>query len=92
MGRVVIASPSGYLGGEVICGGGGADLTKGKVMHNVDIPYCTHAACPFEDCKRHLFHIKDLQDKYVNVADLSGICRDYIGYVVDTLCSEKHDC
>lgn len=50
----------------------------------LDITYCKNSQCPFEDCERHLKNMpKDAQ--YVSVASFDGICRDYIGYLVDEI-------
>ena len=47
--------------------------------------YCANADCPFKECYRHLCNLKKVDrdsNKYVNIADYSGHCRDYIGYLV----------
>ena len=50
------------------------------------ITYCANADCPFKECYRHLSKVKELDrdsNKYVNVADYSGVYRDYIGYLIE---------
>lgn len=57
-----------------------------------DITFCDNAACPFDDCKRHLVHLDALKDcpgVMVSVAGLCGVCRKYIGYLVEEEMNEK---
>lgn len=51
-----------------------------------DITYCINGQCPFKDCERHPSKISKaaLQGTgYVSVVNFDGICRRYIGYLVD---------
>lgn len=60
-----------------------------------DITYCTNTECPIKDCKRHWKKLRELQKEnnnekvFVSMADFSGICRDYIVYLVDKLENNK---
>lgn len=53
----------------------------------LDITYCTNAGCPFKTCDRHTAVLKKVQQQFlgatVSVADLSGTCREYIGWLVE---------
>lgn len=49
-----------------------------------DITYCAYAECPFKDCDIHMVRVKNfLVDQKISVADYSGTCRRYIGWLVD---------
>lgn len=46
--------------------------------------FCIERSCPFDSCERHwkkLIGRPDWQE--VRVINLSGVCRDYISWVVD---------
>lgn len=46
--------------------------------------YCTERSCPFENCEKHWKHLIGRPDKQeVRVINLSGVCRDYLGWVLD---------
>lgn len=47
------------------------------------ITYCSNSRCPFTDCEKHLNKISHQVGSVVGLADFSGVCRDYIGYLVD---------
>ena len=49
--------------------------------------YCNNSRCPFTDCERHLTHVTSEKELWVYLADLDGVCRRYISYLVD--CAEK---
>lgn len=53
----------------------------------LDITYCTNAGCPFKTCDRHPAVLKKVQQQLpgatVSVSDLSGTCREYIGWLVE---------
>lgn len=53
--------------------------------------YCKNMFCPFKECIYHLYRIKDMKDicDKVTVADLDGVCRKYISYVVDKTMADK---
>lgn len=51
-----------------------------------DITYCSCVECVNKECERHpskLYALKNTQ--VVSIADFSGVCRDYIGQVVDAV-------
>lgn len=53
-----------------------------------DITYCTNTNCPFKECERYLDKVKTSKAAicgrgYVSVSDFSGVCRDYIWYLVE---------
>lgn len=56
-----------------------------------DITYCTNMNCPFEKCEMHLSHLKKYkgQKMTVKVANLGGICEEYLTYVCD--CVKEND-
>lgn len=57
----------------------------------LDMTYCTNTDCPFKDCERYWKHIKELAkqgEKYVSLADFSGVCREYISYLLNELENE----
>lgn len=46
--------------------------------------HCTERSCPFENCEKHWKHLIGRPDKQeVCVINLSGVCRDYLGWVLD---------
>jgi hypothetical protein len=49
--------------------------------------YCINLGCPFKECDKHLNQIRNVEckDKYVKVAALDSVCRDYIGYLLDEI-------
>ena len=52
----------------------------------LDITYCTSEGCPFKECERHQTKLKQVARKFpgrmVSMADLSGTCPDYIGWLI----------
>lgn len=56
-----------------------------------DITYCTNMNCPLKKCERHLSHLKKFkgQKMTVKVANLGGICREYLAYVYDCVVEEE---
>ena len=47
-----------------------------------DMTYCI-SPCPFTDCERHSERLRELQgQKYVSIADLAPVCREYIDNVL----------
>lgn len=53
-----------------------------------DITYCINNNCPFKKCERHPSKISKAAlhgTGYVSVANFDGVCRKYIGYLVDEL-------
>ena len=46
--------------------------------------YCSNGSCPFEDCKSHLKHLAGREPEgKVRIAGLDGVCRRYIGWLVE---------
>lgn len=56
-----------------------------------EITYCTNMNCPFEKCEKHLSHLKRYkgQKMTVKVANMGGVCREYLEYVCD--CVKEND-
>ena len=54
-----------------------------------DITYCTSVACPSKDCKIKLLNNKFPPGTILSMADFSGQCRFYIGWLVDEMEEEK---
>ena len=54
-----------------------------------DITYCTSIACPSKECRikvtNNRFHPGDI----ISMADFSGTCRFYIGWMVDKIEAEE---
>jgi hypothetical protein len=49
-----------------------------------DITYCSCIVCVNKECERHLSNLLKLEKtQVVSIADFSGVCRDYIGQLVD---------
>ena len=53
-----------------------------------DITYCVSSDCPFVECHRKLNKEKLKPDDVVSIADLSGVCRHYIAWLVNK-CEEE---
>ncbi len=52
--------------------------------------YCCNGNCPFKDCNKHLSQLLKLKrEGTVNVASLDGVCKRYIGYLVDEICGQS---
>lgn len=46
--------------------------------------FCIEKSCPFESCEKHWKHLIGRPDRQeVRVINLSGVCRDYLGWVLD---------
>lgn len=61
---------------------------KKSILAISDFTYCINAYCDNQQCERHLDNLKGMKGMkgiYINVADLSGICRYHIGKVIDIL-------
>ena len=57
-------------------------------MSTAELKYCANVDCPFNDCKRHWTKISELKGKgitHIIMEDFSGVCRQYIGYLVNKL-------
>lgn len=50
--------------------------------------YCLVYQCPFTDCEKHLKNCPTLKGK-VHLIDYAATCRDYIGWLLDEIESEK---
>ena len=51
-----------------------------------DITYCSCVECANTECERHPNNIRKLKDtQYVSIANLGGVCRDYIARVIDAV-------
>lgn len=63
---------------------------KMEFLKMIGMTYCTNTDCPFEDCIKHWHQLKKVADvnEYANFADFGGVCRKYIGYLVEMLESE----
>lgn len=53
-----------------------------------DKTYCANGSCPFKDCDRHLCKAPKKKGMMVSIAALDGVCRRYIGYLVDKISEE----
>lgn len=53
--------------------------------------YCTNMNCPFTKCEKHLSHLKKFkgQQMQVSVANLGGVCKEYLSSVYD--CVKEND-
>lgn len=56
---------------------------------NYDITYCANGECPYTDCERHLSKVEPETNRAISIANLSGVCRLYIGYLVDEVRKEE---
>ena len=58
-----------------------------------DITYCTNTGCPFKKCERHLSQLESKKDKtrMVSVANLGGVCREYLNYVYEEVKANEHN-
>ncbi len=58
-----------------------------------DITYCTNMNCPFNECERHLTQLKKYagQQMQVSVANLGGVCREYLNYVYEEVKANEHN-
>lgn len=54
-----------------------------------DITYCASADCPSKDCKIQLKNNHFEPGDIISVADFSGVCRYYIGRLVDKITEEE---
>ena len=50
-----------------------------------DITYCISADCPSKDCKIKVTNNKFKPGEIVSMADFSGVCRYYIGWLIDEI-------
>lgn len=54
-----------------------------------DITYCTSADCPSTECEIKLTNNKFEPGTILSMADFSGVCRFYIGCILDQIAEEK---
>lgn len=54
-----------------------------------DITFCTSADCPSKDCKIKVTNNKFKPGEIVSMADFSGVCRYYIGWLIDKIEGES---
>lgn len=55
-----------------------------------DFVYCSNGNCPFEDCQNHLKNLSDRNQKeMIRVAGLDGVCRRYIGLIVEKMTEDQ---
>ena len=47
--------------------------------------YCVNSNCPFTDCDKHLTKVKEEDSKHVYIANVDGVCRKYISYLIDNI-------
>lgn len=50
-----------------------------------DITYCTSVACPSTDCKIKLKNNDIPSGTIISIADFSGTCRFYIGWILSEI-------
>lgn len=51
-----------------------------------DITYCSATDCTNRKCERHATNLKGMpKDETVSVADFAGVCRYYIGQIVERM-------
>lgn len=54
-----------------------------------DITYCASTDCPSTDCKIKLCNNKFKAGDIISMADFSGVCRFYIGWLVSEIEEEE---
>ena len=54
-----------------------------------DITFCASVDCPSKDCKIKVLNNKFQPGEIVSMADFSGVCRYYIGYLIDKIEGEQ---
>lgn len=47
--------------------------------------YCVNSNCPFTDCEKHLSNVKSETNDHVYIANVDGVCRKYISYLIDNI-------
>ena len=50
-----------------------------------DITYCTSTDCPSTECKIKVLNNKFQPGAVISMADFSGTCRFYIGWLLDKI-------
>ena len=54
-----------------------------------DITYCASTDCPSKECKIKILNNKFQPGDVISMADFSGVCRFYIGWIVSKLADEQ---
>lgn len=54
-----------------------------------DITYCISTECPSTECKIKVTNNHFTSDDLVSVADFSGVCRFYIGWIVSEVENDR---
>lgn len=58
-------------------------------MSHKDITYCASADCPSKECKIKVTNNKFDPGEIISMADFSGVCRFYIGWVAYKVSREE---
>lgn len=56
-----------------------------------DITYCSSTDCPSTECKIKVLNNKFNAGEIISMADFSGVCRFYVGYVLDLIEQEPEE-
>ena len=56
---------------------------------NRDITFCSSTDCPSTECKIKVLNNKFEPHEIISIADFSGVCRFYIGWLVTMIESEE---
>lgn len=54
-----------------------------------DITYCTSIGCPSKECRIKVANNRFQPGDIISMADFSGTCRFYIGWMVDKIEAEE---
>ncbi len=54
-----------------------------------DITYCSSTDCPSKECKIKVLNNKFEPGTIISMADFSGTCRFYIGWMLDQITEEE---
>ena len=58
-------------------------------MSHKDITYCASADCPSKECRIKVDNNTFRPGEIISMADFSGVCRFYIGWLVDLVSGEE---
>lgn len=56
-----------------------------------DVTWCTSFDCPSKDCKIHIRNCMANPGELVSMADFSGVCRYYVGWVLSEIEKGEHN-
>jgi len=56
-----------------------------------DITYCSSTSCPSKECKIKVLNNKFNPGDLISIADFSGTCRFYIGWMISEVEKEDND-